>query len=804
MLAIYRKEIQQFLNSLIAYVVIGVFLTGIGLLMWVFPDTSVLNYGYADLETLFTLGPFVFMFLIPAITMRMLAEEKKAGTLELLLTRPLSDFQIIFGKYMAAFTLVIFAILPTLVYYFSVYELGMPNGNLDTPGIIGSYIGLVLLGGVFTSIGLFSSALSENQIVAFIIAVFFSFLMFSGISSLSGLFSGQIGLYVEEMSLSYHYDAMSRGLIDTRNLIFFLSTISVVLLLTKLKFASRKMVYKPFRNQAIRSFVFGSLVVLVINIIAANYFLRVDLTEEKRYTLQLPTKDLLIKLQQPLTIEILMGDDLPTGFQRFRKSILQTIEEFGIYSNQPIYFATNDPSAADTEAARNANYQTWMERGLSPTRIIDNDNGKEVTKLIFPYVILRYGNRTGAVLLLKGNQGASPEVKLNQSIEGIEYELATGIQRIADINRKRIGLLQGHGELDSLDIYWFARDFIEAYDLEQIDLSNEIEIKPYDAIIMAKPTEKFSREDKYKIDQYIMKGGKALFMVDALGVDMLQAGGAGTFALPYDLDLDDLFFKYGVRIEKNAVLDAQNFGRYPVMIDGSGTVTNIRWPFFFGASQFENHPITKNLDAIYARFAGSLDTVGAKGIKKTPIVFTSPNTRVLNAPVPVSFEAIFAEKDVSAYAAGKKVLAYLLEGRFTSNFKNRILPNEGVNTSDFKDQSPETKILVVSDGDIMRNEIRLKTPLDLGLNPFAEGSEKRLFANKDFLANALAYLIDEDGLITARNKEIKLRPLDKLKVQKEKLKWQLINLVLPLVILVLFGVIRHLIRIRKYARFQVQ
>jgi ABC-2 type transport system permease protein len=731
----------------------------------------------------------------------MLAEEKRTGTLESLLTRPLSDFQIIFGKYLAALTLVIFAILPTLVYYYSVFQLGIPNGNLDTPGIIGSYIGLVLLGGVFTSIGLFSSALSENQIVAFIIAVFFSFFMFSGVSSISGLFSGQTGLYVEEMSLSYHYDAMSRGLIDTRNLVFFFSTIAVLLLLTSLKFAARKMVFKPFRNRSLKLFLLGILVVLFFNIIAANFFLRIDLTQEKRYTLQASTKDLLSKLDQPLTIEILMGDDLPNGFQRFRKSIGQTIEEFGIYSNQSIFLATNDPSEADSESERNKNYQTWMERGLSPTRIIDNDNGKEVTKLVFPYAILRYGAKSAAVLLLKGNQGATPEMKLNQSIEGIEYELATGIQRIADINRKKIGLLQGHGELDSLDIYWFARDFIEAYDLEQVDLSKEVEIKPYDAIIMAKPTKKFSREDKYKIDQYIMNGGKAIFMIDALGIDMSQAGNAGTFSLPYDLDLDDLFFRYGVRVEKNAVLDAQNFGRHPVLMDGSGTVTNIRWPYYFGASQFGDHPITKNLDAIYMRFAGSLDTVAAKGIVKTPVVFTSPNTRSFNAPVPVSFEAIFAEKDASAYIGGNKTLAYLLEGKFTSNFKNRILPNEDIKRSSFKDESPNTKILVISDGDIIRNEIKRGTPLDLGLNPFTEGSEKRLFANKDFLANALAYLIDEDGLITARNKEIVLRPLDKLKVQKEKVKWQLVNLVLPLVILMLIGVLLHWLRVRKYARF---
>ncbi|WP_323757235.1 gliding motility-associated ABC transporter substrate-binding protein GldG [Roseivirga sp.] len=801
MWAIYKKEVQQFLNSLVAYVVIGVFLSGIGLLMWVFPETSVLDYGYAQLDTLFSLGPFVYMFLIPAITMRMLAEERKSGTLELLLTRPLSDFQIILGKYMAAFTLVIFSVLPTLVYYYSVYQLGNPAGNLDTPGIIGSYIGLILLGGVFTSIGLFASALSENQIVAFILAVFFCFFTFTGISALADIFTGQTALYIDEMSLSFHYDAMSRGLIDSRNLVYFLSTITIVLLLTSLKFAARRMSFKPHRIKAIRVFGLGLFVVFAVNVVAANFFWRFDLTEEKRYTLQDPTKELLRKLNQPLHVEVLLGTDLPTEFQRFQKSIVETIEELGVYSNQPIYYSINDPGAASTETERNKNYQAWMDSGLSPTRIFDNDNGTDVQKLIFPYVVLRYGDRTSSVLLLKGNQGASFEAKLNQSLEGIEYELATGIQRIADIDRKRIGLLQGHGELDSLNIYWFARDFSEAFDIVPVNLSETEELKNFDVIIMAKPTKAFSREDKFKIDQHLMHGGKAIFMVDALGVDMRQAGGVGTFGLPYTLDLDDLFFRYGIRLKKDFVLDVQNFGRYPVLMDDSQTITNLRWPFFFGASWFSEHPITRNLDAIYTRFTSTLDTVAAQGIKKTPLMFTSQYTRILNAPAPVSFEEIAAENEPSLYQGGQHPIAYLLEGEFESLFKNRVLPKEGVNTIDFKSDSPDTKILIVGDGDIIRNEMQRGVPLDLGFNPYAEGQEKTVFANKDFMMNALMYLMDDDGLIQARNKEIKLRPLDRIRAQNEKLKWQLINLVGPIVLLVLFGLIRNFIRVRKYSRF---
>ena len=240
MISILSREFNGFLNSLIAYMVIGVFLTAIGLLMWVFPETSVLEYGYADMDTLFSLAPYVYIFLIPAITMKSFAEEKRGGTMELLLTRPLSDWDIILGKYLASFFLVVFSILPTLVYYFSVRALGDPVGNVDTSGVIGSYIGLILLGGVFCSVGIFASSITPNQIVAFIVAAFLSFLLFSGFDSLSALntWSAWV-LVIKQFGILYHYESLGKGLIDSRDLIYFFSVAFMFLLLTKTVIGSR-------------------------------------------------------------------------------------------------------------------------------------------------------------------------------------------------------------------------------------------------------------------------------------------------------------------------------------------------------------------------------------------------------------------------------------------------------------------------------------------------------------------------------------------------------------------------------------
>lgn len=241
MIQILIKEINSFLNSLIAYIIIAVFLTGIGLLMWVFPETSVLDYGFADMSSFFSLCPYIFMFLIPAITMRMFAEEKRGGTMELLLTRPIRDIDIILGKYLAGVFLVAFSILPTLLYYFTISYLGSPVGNIDAAGVVGSYFGLFLLGAAFTSIGIFSSSFTENQVTAFVIAVFLCFFLYFGFNAISGLgiFIRYAGV-IDQIGILYHYNSMSKGLIDTRDLIYFFSVISAMLLFTNLILRSRK------------------------------------------------------------------------------------------------------------------------------------------------------------------------------------------------------------------------------------------------------------------------------------------------------------------------------------------------------------------------------------------------------------------------------------------------------------------------------------------------------------------------------------------------------------------------------------
>ncbi|MCC9137733.1 gliding motility-associated ABC transporter permease subunit GldF [Pontibacter silvestris] len=241
MLSILKKEFNGFLNSLIAYIVIAVFLIAIGMFMWVFPESSVLEYGYADMQTLFNMAPWLFLFLIPAITMRTFAEEKREGTIELLLTKPLTDIQLILGKFFAALLLALFALLPTLLYYYTVYELGAPQGNVDSAAVVGSYIGLIFLAGVFSAIGVFASSISDNQIISFVIAVLLCYIVYAGfdlIASIPGV--GSYGYLISQLGISYHYSAISKGLIDSRDLLYFISVIAIMVLATRLVLRSRK------------------------------------------------------------------------------------------------------------------------------------------------------------------------------------------------------------------------------------------------------------------------------------------------------------------------------------------------------------------------------------------------------------------------------------------------------------------------------------------------------------------------------------------------------------------------------------
>ncbi|QJX48177.1 gliding motility-associated ABC transporter substrate-binding protein GldG [Hymenobacter taeanensis] len=557
------------------------------------------------------------------------------------------------------------------------------------------------------------------------------------------------------------------------------------------------------KRRDLTRFGLALLVLLLINFVGAIYFFRLDMTEEKRYTMSGATKTLLENLKQPVTVTVYLEGDFPPAFRRLQQSVRETLNEMQVYGGSNLHYVFVDPSAAGTEKARNEYYATLLKKGLRPTNLGANENGKRVEKIIFPWATVASGGKEQQVLLLRGNQAAPSDVRLNQSIEGLEYELASAIRRLSPGKRKRIGVLEGHGELNNAEAGDLIGSLQQYYDVFRVNLNQARpqDLKTLSAVIVAKPATAYSEPEKFKLDQFITQGGNALFFVDAMRVNLDSANRGGMLSFPLQLNLEDLLFKYGVRINPDLILDL-NSGVIPMVTGLEGEKPKVEpmpWQFYPLINNFSQHPITRNLDAVYTKFVSSIDTVKAAGIRKTPLLFTSRYTRVLPSPVPVNLNDARLEPEQRLYKDQFKPVGYLLEGQFRSLYANRAQPG----TSQYLPETPPlarpSKVLVLSDGDFVRSELDPKTgrPYRLGFDRLANTE----FANREMVLNAVDYMLDESGLISVRSKQITLRPLDKLRVVEERRRWQLLNLVAPLVLLGLFGIVRAWRRKRRYASF---
>jgi gliding-associated putative ABC transporter substrate-binding component GldG len=545
----------------------------------------------------------------------------------------------------------------------------------------------------------------------------------------------------------------------------------------------------------------GLMLAVLVNLAASFYFFRIDLTEEKRFSVKPQTKALLQQLDDDVYVEVYLEGELNASFRRLRNAIRELLEEFRIYSGNKVRYVFINPHQAISQKARNEFFQELARKGVVPTRVVERQNSQTSEKLIFPGAVVSYGGFETGLNLLKDVSARTADERINPSIEGLEYEFSNAIFKLSNTNRKRIGFVRGHGELDSLQVASFTNALLELYDVFTVDLSRKPSVPVYDVLIVAKPTRPFSEADKFKLDQFVMRGGNVLFLLDKLEATMDSASREDYFAFPYTTNLDDLLFKYGVRINNDLVQD-RSAGLYPVVTDqtnGKPQLQLMDWPFFPLINHYADHVVTRNLDAVLMKFSSSIDTVKASRVKKTPLLFTSDFSRKLGAPVPVSINELRKNIKPENFKDQKIPLACLLEGQFTSLYKNRFLP-EGVDVSTFRDESLPAKVMVFADGDLARNHINLRTgnPQQLGSDPFTGYT----FANEELLLNAVAYLADENGLIKTRNKEVKIRPLNKEKVRLQKGMWQAANLTIPIVLLMFFGIVRFIFRKKKFATFR--
>jgi ABC-2 type transport system permease protein len=540
------------------------------------------------------------------------------------------------------------------------------------------------------------------------------------------------------------------------------------------------------------------VVLILVNVIGSKVYQRFDLTKDNRYTLSEASKSLVRNLDSPLIIDVFLEGDFPSEFRLLQTEVKQIIDEFQLETNQ-IFINYINP--IEDETTRERNIEELTKSGLEPYINTNNSSGKVTKEIIFPWAFANYKDETVKIPLLKRSITQGLQEQINTSVQALEYGFADGFSKLLSPKAKKIAILKGNGELDDLYMADFLKTMQPYYNIAPFTLDSVAtnpqgtldNLKQYDLIIAAKPSDPFSENEKLVLDQYTMYGGKSLWLTEAVIMDkdsLYNDAGTGV-SIMRDLKLNDFFFKYGIRINPSLVKDLYSA---PIMLAiGEGSQAQLQalqWQYSPLAASNPNHPITKNLDLVKYDFASPIDTL-KNDIDKSILLQSSPQSKLEGAPSTISLRNITEAPDERTFKLGPQNLAVLLEGEFTSVYDKRVLPFK---VKGFKAKSASTKMVVISDGDVIKNDVVRNRPQELGFDQLTG----KAFGNKEFLLNTINYLLDDTGLINIRSKEISIAFLDLEKIKNQKSKWQLINIALPLLLLGLFGFTFNYFRRKKY------
>lgn len=566
-----------------------------------------------------------------------------------------------------------------------------------------------------------------------------------------------------------------------------------------------------------------SLAIIVAAIIAANLlgsvlYMRIDLTTEKRYTLSDTSKEILKNIDDYVFFRVYLEGDFPADFKKLRKETKEMLDEFRAYSRFIDYEFIN-PSESNNPNERTDTYKLLYQSGLNPTTLSDatRDGGSQQT-IIWPCALISYREKEMPIDLLEGQNGNSREQVIEASTRSLEFKLIDAVKTMVSRKKASVAFIEGHGELNKDEVMDITRSLSKRYNVKRISIDEKITslnrrsyesdssvliVPNYDAIIIAKPTTSFSEKDKFIIDQYIMYGGKVLWLVDPVFATMDSLRNqSSTMGIALDVNIEDQLFKYGVRLNNNLVLDynCASIAIVTGQVGGQPQMEYYRWYYFPLLNAASENNIVSNINPVKADFASSIDaTTSDIGIRKTPLLKTSDYSKTSGAPVLISLEMLKQRPSQKMFSQKGKNIAYLLEGCFESLYANRmtqqLLDSEEIG---FKDRSIPTSMIVVADGDIIRNQfdIRRGTPLPLGFDQYTNVT----YGNKDFISNAVSYLVDGEGLLSVKSREVKIRLLDARKIQSQSTVWQVINVVGPSVVIMILGAALALTRKKKYTK----
>jgi len=561
------------------------------------------------------------------------------------------------------------------------------------------------------------------------------------------------------------------------------------------------------KQKIVLELVVSVTTILLIGYISSFLFFRIDLTSERRYTLNPVSKDILKNLEDIVHVKVYLDGDLPIGFKRMRRSLKESLNEFHVYGGKMFHYEFINPTASTNPSVRDALFKDLYDRGLEPTNVQENNpKGGTSQRVIFPGAILSYKGQETTLNLLMNNPSLSGDENINISIQGFEYALIHSIIKLSQDKPPKIAFVHDHGQLDEFETGDIVQELAEQFEVHRVILGGEVGgLAPYSVVVMAGPSKSVPEADKLVLDQYLMNGGKILWFIDAVkvSIDSLSKG-ATTLAFPNQHNLEDMLFRYGARVNPMLIQDMQ-CAVIPINIALAGQDPRFApapWVYDPLLDAPENHPITRNLNLIRSRFISPIDTVSQNpDIHKTILLSTSPYSRTLNVPLFVNLRQIEQSPLERDFNRSNIPVAVLLEGVFESVFANRPLSslNNG-NPFSFREKSLLTRMVIVSNSDIIRNEVSRRTDgayiTPLGFDRYTN----QTYGNKEFIVNTINYLMDETGLMELKNRDFKLRLLDKKKILEQRKKWQIINLVLPSFILLIFGLIWYIVRKNKYAR----
>ncbi len=558
------------------------------------------------------------------------------------------------------------------------------------------------------------------------------------------------------------------------------------------------------RGTNIKSLLFGLVIIIALNMIGSRYFVRLDLTSEKRFTLTPATRLLLSELDDYVHFQVYLEGDFPAGFKRLRNQTREMLDELRAWSDFVTYEFINPTHSGDWERTEE-NYSMLVRKGLQPTQLQVTREDASSQQIIFPGAIARYRGREVPISLLQEQMGMSSENVINSSTQALEFNLASAIHKLTLEQKPRVAFLEGNGELEYryvADVTFSLEDF---YEVDRVVINgNPRALSGLSTLVVAQPLEEFTEQDKFVIDQFVMHGGSVLWLVDPVyaSMDSLQMA-PETLGMAWPLNLDDMLFRYGVRLNADLIMDMQS-APIPVTTGFMGDrpqISMIPWFYFPLVMPASNHPLVRNLNAVRTEFVSTIDTVAAEGIEKTFLLQSSPYTRVVQTPARISFDIMERSVDESMYRDGPRPVAVLLEGEFTSLYTNRRSPLAELPVGfQRRDKGERTAMIVVSDGDIIRNQFDNRgQPLPLGYDRFLDET----FGNADFILNAINYLNDDRGIMESRAREVRLRVLDRSRVNEHKFTLQLLNVALPVVLLLIFGFLRFYFRKRKYSKRKI-